>query len=324
MSIKQFIISVPLVGYSIRLVARVAKLPKETAASHQRLDKIERDLGDIHVLVTEIKGMRDSATELLQERIINLDSRLVEISHQLMTAEPAAPTASPTADSHPRVLADDHLLDKFYIEFENRYRGSEDDIKQRQEVYLPYFKKISGEAKQLPILDIGCGRGEFLALLSDNMLPSRGLDMNVSMVEAAKAKGHKAELGEALEYLKHQPTNSYQAITGFHIVEHIPFSSLIRLLAECYRTVAPGGLVIFETPNPENLNVGAHTFYMDPSHLSPLPPELLKFALESRGFVAEILRLHPLRETHHRDKLLDEALVMLYGPRDYAIIGRKH
>ncbi len=113
------------------------------------------------------------------------------------------------------------------------------------------------------------------------------------MVERANKKGLVAWQHDALDFLEGQKPQSYGAVTGFHIVEHIPFPALLRLFTSTHRALVPDGFVVFETPNPENIIVGSCAFYMDPSHLNPIPPDLLAFALETCGFhKIEIRRMH--------------------------------
>jgi O-antigen chain-terminating methyltransferase len=121
---------------------------------------------------------------------------------------------------------------------------------------------------------------------------------------------------------------SIGCVTGFHIVEHIPFAALIELFDEVVRVLQPGGLVIFETPNPNNILVGCTEFYNDPTHIKPLPPRVLRFLAESRGLCkVEILELHPYPQSYRFEE--DEKGVAqrlnqyFYGPQDYSIIGRK-
>ena len=146
-----------------------------------------------------------------------------------------------------------------------------------------------------------------------------------AMIDHVKEKGLEGVQGDALSYLREQPANSALAITGFHIVEHIPFLDLVRIFNECYRVLAPGGFVIFETPNPENVIVGSCNFYSDPSHLHPLPPAFLELVMKTRGFQkTEIKRLHPLKaKIDHKDPLVKEMADRFFGPQDYAVIAHK-
>jgi len=129
--------------------------------------------------------------------------------------------------------------------------------------------------KDSPILDIGCGRGEWLELLKENNLNARGLDLNQVMVRMCRDKGLNVEEGEALSFLKSLPDSSLGAVTGFHLIEHYGFEFLVKLLGEILRVLKPGGIVIFETPNPGNILVGSCNFYIDPTHNKPLPSILI-------------------------------------------------
>jgi len=122
-------------------------------------------------------------------------------------------------------------------------------------------------------------------------MSTRGFDLNTAMVEEAKSLDLDVIEGDAIAYLWNQPENSLAAITGFHIVEHISFTDLIGLFDAARRVLMPGGIILFETPNPENLVVGACTFHYDPTHNKPLPPDYLHFVAEARGFEnARIIR----------------------------------
>ena len=178
----------------------------------------------------------------------------------------------------------------------------------------------------MPIIDIGCGRGEMLKLVKDLDLVGIGIDLNGAMVEQCKKRGYDARQEDALAFLRKQPSSSLAAIGGIHIVEHIPFEQLFELLQECFRTVAPGGFVFFETPNAENIVVGSLTFWYDSSHLKPVPPEALAFILQYVGFnKTKILRLHP--DSEMPKDIADEAVQKIahkvFGPRDYTAIGFK-
>lgn len=159
--------------------------------------------------------------------------------------------------------------------------------------------------------------------MQENGIRCIGLDLNSEMVARATEKGFEAIEGDAISYLRDQKPSSISAITGFHIVEHIPFEMLIDMFEVCYAALIKGGVMIFETPNPENLNVGANSFYMDPSHLHPIPPALLEYTAKSAGFgKVETLRLHPL-DIDGTSSLPSDLRNRIYGPQDYAIIAHK-
>lgn len=223
-------------------------------------------------------------------------------------------------------FVDNRALDKFYLEFENQFRGDQKTIRQRSIFYAELLKRQKIRYSIYPILDVGCGRGEFLEILKEYGFSSSGIDMNKDMVKEAKRKGLDASYSDAVTHLKKGGFRKYGAITGFHIIEHIPFEELITMFRAAYRSLHKNGIVVFETPNPENISVGSCNFYIDPSHLNPLPPALVEYTLKSVGFAeVEILyrnEANPKRK-HYKDPMLEELSNRLYGPLDYAVVGYK-
>ncbi|HVE49808.1 MAG TPA: methyltransferase domain-containing protein [Casimicrobiaceae bacterium] len=222
----------------------------------------------------------------------------------------------------------DHLLDRFYVEFEERFRGTQEDISQRVSIYLPYIEKVGAGSANAPILDLGCGRGEWLELLTSRKLFAHGVDANRFVAALSRERGLNVVDADALGYLRSLPTGSLGAVTAIHVIEHMPFEKVVALFDEARRVLRSGGVAIFETPNPENLVVGACNFYYDPTHVRPLPPEPMRFVLEQRGFSdTEILRLHPRHDipvpespVHPLDA---EVANRFLGAQDYAVIGYK-
>ncbi|MCD5995585.1 methyltransferase domain-containing protein [Pseudomonas sp. CDFA 602] len=216
---------------------------------------------------------------------------------------------------------------ELYLEFEANFRGSKEMIRERLKANLPYFMNNADAALTTdPVLDLGCGRGEWLQLLKEANIPAIGVDSNTAMIECCTDAGLEAYVGDALQYLAAMPAHSLSGLTAFHIIEHLPLDVFIGLIDEARRVVRPGGVVLFETPNPENLIVGACNFYIDPTHRNPMPPALVGFMLKARGFErVEIDRRHPGNETLHL-KGSDEAINaplnrLLFGAQDYAAIG---
>jgi O-antigen chain-terminating methyltransferase len=214
----------------------------------------------------------------------------------------------------------------FYLAFEDRFRGTREDIRSRVEVYLPYVRAVGAGSSNAPVLDLGCGRGEWIELLSDHGLVASGVDSNDVAVAGCRARGLDVVHADALAHLRALPEATLGGITALHVIEHLPFAQVVELFDEARRVLVPGGVVIFETPNPENLVVGACSFYYDPTHLHPLPPEPSRFVLASRGFDrVEILRLHPDARGQDiadvPDALVRAMAERLFGPQDYALIG---
>ncbi len=219
-----------------------------------------------------------------------------------------------------------HRFDTFYVEFEDKFRGSREDIKERVSVYLPYIEKLPFEKDEMSFLDVGCGRGEWLEVLRENNYKNlKGIDINRIMVAKSKALGLDVIESDVIEYLQNQKDESLHVITGFHIIEHLPFEVLMKLFEESYRVLKKGGMVIFETPNPENILVGACNFYTDPTHLNPLVPDTIEFVCQKSSFKnTEILRLHARRNLSKiKDENIEELVWMANKEQDYSIIGYK-
>lgn len=221
---------------------------------------------------------------------------------------------------------EDHLLDAFYVSFEDRFRGGTELIRERLQFYLPILKDNT-KLKDLPAVDIGCGRGEWLQILREEGFCGVGIDLNRVMVDLCKQKDLEAYKYDAISYLNSAQSESIGVITGFHIVEHLPFKSLISLLSESLRVLTPGGVVIFETPNSRNILVGTHNFYIDPTHRNPVPSELTQFLLEHIGFTSvKVFNLHPYNDDiklRENDPVSQRFNDYFYGSQDYAIIGYK-
>jgi len=229
-----------------------------------------------------------------------------------------SPGATTMARSEP-ITREDSRSAGFYLALERRFRGTADEIAHRAQPYLQLIQ--ANPALHCPVLDIGSGRGEWLALLAQASLPAAGVDLNPINGDYCRSRGLDVSTGDALAYLASLPANSLGTVTAFHLVEHLPFGTLLALTDEILRVLKPGGLLIYETPNPENLLVASNSFWLDPTHLRPLPPELLQFLLAQRGFVeADIRRLHPGEPAATTDPTLQ---ALLSGPRDYAVIARK-
>ncbi|TPJ80187.1 methyltransferase domain-containing protein [Mesorhizobium sp. B2-6-2] len=215
-------------------------------------------------------------------------------------------------------------FDDLYKAFEDRFRGSRELIKERLKIYQPLLAQVPRPAEgQTLAVDLGCGRGEWLEVLAEAGLDAVGVDVNDGMAQEAIERGLKIERQDAIEYLKGLPDDSAALVSAFHMVEHVSTDYLINLLNECHRVMADDGLLILETPNPENISVGTHTFYLDPTHKSPLPPSLLEFLVEQAGFPeTAILRLNgePMIQAGPIERSIH---LMFEVARDYACLARK-
>ena len=294
----------------------------------QRFEGVEAGLDQYRQSVEADRQQAHGWQRMAEERLSNQNQAVRVLERRL--AEAAAPVSGAPALAT-GTPADD--LGNLYPEFESRFRGTHDSIKERQRPYLPYVTSAVAGVDRPRCVDIGCGRGEWLELLVEQGLSPEGIDLDPGMVLSCRDKGLNAIQGDGIAWLSGQPDNSIDLISAFQVVEHLPFPDLVRLLDVVLRVLAPGGVGIFETPNPENLIVGACNFYYDPTHRHPLPPPMLAFVAEQRGFVrAEILRLNAYPESMHlrgQDGEVGEVAErlnhLLYGPQDYAlIVGKRH
>ena len=267
-----------------------------------------------------------------RSRVQTLTERLAGIlGEPSVHAMPAAGDPKPAREGGAlQQVAAEHVsdaLDGFYVAFEDAFRGDRAQIRDSLVHYLADIKRAGTVTASRPLLDIGCGRGEWLELLREHRIAARGLDLNRVAVEQCRELGLDVAQGDALALLRAQAEGTLGAVSLFHLVEHLPLGTLFELMQHIYRVLVPGGVVLLETPNPENLLVGSHTFYHDPTHRNPLTPTSSAFFLRYCGFSdPEIRRLHPYPETARvpgNDALTERVNGHLCGPQDFALIAQR-
>ncbi|MDF3092555.1 methyltransferase type 11 [Burkholderia sp. AU18528] len=215
-------------------------------------------------------------------------------------------------------------MDSFYRAFEDQHRGSRELIKSRLAKYRPFIAPLATLYPGGKAFDLGCGRGEWLELMGESGFAAIGVDLDGDMLEACRERGLSVFQGDAIEYLAALDANSHALVSAFHVVEHVSFEQVRRIVSEALRVLKPGGLLILETPNPENIVVAGCNFYLDPSHVRPIPSELLSFVGEYAGF-ARVKRIRlqespALQEEGARAHLMD---VLGGVSPDYAIVAQK-
>lgn len=224
-----------------------------------------------------------------------------------------------------------------YFLFEEKFRGDNDTIKKRQSIFIEYFKNSSN------VLDIGCGRGEFLSLLKDNNIGAKGIDVNADMVSYCQKNGLDVQKVDALSYLESLNNESLDGIFSAQVIEHIQSEQLINIIKLCHDKVRYGSYFVIETINPLCLSTFS-TFFADLSHIRPIHPHTIRFLLESVGFrdvqckllspFPEASRLNKMEiDSSMRDKEkvcietmnqnIEKLNSLLYGYQDYAIIAKK-
>ncbi len=209
-----------------------------------------------------------------------------------------------------------------YVALEDTFRGAPEVIAERQRVYLPLVDHLGRSG--IPVLDLGCGRGEWLKLLAEAEITAIGVDSNPAFVAENSDAGISVVQGDLVGYLRSAPSASVGAVTMFQVVEHLPFPVLVEVISECARVLSPGGVLIAETPNALNLQVAATTFWLDPTHERPLHPELLKFVAKQVGFAkVDGWFLNDLQATGHPENspVVDRLVDLVDGPGDFALLA---
>ncbi len=289
------------------------------------VSEAKADVKDLIAMGETIGGQIQSILGQIKDHKLNVVDQDRRLRLLLEEARKRLPEALSTEQIQKMVAEEDHILNAVYVGFEDKFRGTREDIKGRQKIYLPFLRAARAGTRRRPVLDVGCGRGEWLELLKEHQLAAMGVDANQVMQRMCEDLGLQVEMGDAVEFLIDQKPNTLGAVTGFHIVEHLPTGKMVALFDEALRVLKPGGIVIFETPNPENILVGSCTFYTDPTHKRPIPPDTLLYLIENRGFVGpEIVRSSPLNYAPYSG---EDALKHIFHrfnmEQDYAVIARK-
>jgi O-antigen chain-terminating methyltransferase len=270
----------------------------------------------------------DKRVEAVRLGIRKAQERLEAMSTTLALAR-----AEIAARPGPGAPTRERLEEARYVAFEERFRGSSEEIRGKLSDYVPYFRGSS------PVLDLGCGRGEFLDLLREAGIDGLGIDGNTEMIGRCRERGLSAEVGDVIDFVAAREPTSLGGIFAAQLVEHLPPRLLGGFLESCHRALRPGGRLVLETVNPRSLVALVEAFYRDLSHEKPLHPETLDFVLRAAGFrdvelrysspVSERARLLPLTAaelgsgTSTINQNFAKLNAFLYGDQDYAAIATK-
>jgi len=250
------------------------------------------------------------------ERTIHAELRTVRQRAQISRG--ASPSAFP-APSEPGAVQSTPALSFDYGKFAEKFRGPEEYVKNGQRIYLQDF--IGRQS----VLDIGCGRGEFLEAMRDAGVAASGIDLSEESVAMCRAKGLNAEVADLFVYLNDLPEASLDGIFCSQVVEHLAPERLPEMIKLCATRLSRGGVIAIETPNPECLAIFATHFYLDPTHTRPVPAALLAFYMEEFGIGRiETRKLAPAVESMPSLAELPAAFrETFFGALDYAILGKK-
>ena len=202
------------------------------------------------------------------------------VSADAADAVDAGGLSADTVDAALRPVPAETDLDAYqYVCFEDVFRGEPEEIAARQRDYLPYFEGASD------VLDIGCGRGEFLALLRGEGIAARGVDLNADAVERCRERGVEAARADALAYLRALADESIGGLFSAQVVEHLEADYLMQMLGNAHRALRPGSRIVLETINPASWSAFFSAYVRDITHRHPLHPETLAYLLRASGFV---------------------------------------
>jgi O-antigen chain-terminating methyltransferase len=304
------------------------------ASLTRRLEDLSLDLQE---RVTVEHGERQRRDREVTECLGVLTARLEDLRAEMERLRRPAPGAElvPPPVVPPGLGA---LPAAAYVRFEDRHRGTREEIRQRQRAYLDLF------AGGGPVLDVGCGRGEFLELCREAGIEARGIDVDPAMVARCREAGLAADQADALAYLDAESDGGLGGIFCAQVIEHLTPDALVALVRLAHRKLRPGGVLLCETPNPACLTVFSGAFYVDLSHIKPIHPEAARFVLEAAGFRdveiryvnpvpadGKLQRLEPFWYMRRYEEVFlgqindnfERLNQLLWGAQDYAVIGRR-
>jgi SAM-dependent methyltransferase len=321
--------------FNLILIEHLARLEAARADHLRRIEYQEAlDSEGIHEVMRHNDALFARADQKLDRYRREARDLLGSLGAALATVRSAPPPEPSEAVGAVARAHEEHG----YLELERRYRGTEEEIRERIAAYLPYLKDLPG-----PVLDLGCGRGEALALLRDHGIAGRGVDSSERMVQLCRDRGLDAEVGDLFARLAGVAEGSLGGVISFHVIEHLPGPALDRLVRLAGRALKPGGVLILETPNPLSVVVAARNFWLDPTHVRPVHPESLKLMYELAGFdPVERLDLRPFPDSQRLpeidlatlpaeqrpladlvNRLRDRLDKVLFGYQDFGMVGRK-
>lgn len=322
--------------------ARLEELSSTLVRFAQRIDRLA-DAKD-RLYATLANERTDLLLEAMDKRLETVDLGLRRTrerlegmlsSLELTRSELAAlrrPAGKSRAGARPAPVSHASALESFeYVAFENRFRGSAEDIRERLARYVSHFNGAG------PVVELGCGRGEFLELLRDAGIEGLGIDDNEEMVAFCQARGLAAERADLLLYLRQAKTGSLGGLFAAQVIEHLPPARLRETLDACYRVLRKGGRAVFETVNPRSVVALIESFNRDLSHEKPIHPDTLDFLLRASGFddvgieytspVSERAKLLAVPATNQAAGTLNENFrklnALLFGDQDYAAVATK-
>lgn len=302
----------PVIDARDRLASALA-----TTRSELILEAFDRRLESLGRRLEGLRAMQDGLEALREEA-------------RAVRAELSGGAPPPAVAAAARAAADDSL----YAAFENRFRGEPAELRGRLASYLALFEGLS------PVVDLGCGRGEFLELLRERGIAARGVDGNARFVTECRARGLEVQHGDLLAFLGGVPDGGLGGVFAAQVAEHLPPRALMGLLAEAHRALRRGGLLALETVNPRSVVGFLEVYNRDLTHERPLHPDTLRFLAAAAGFTDVRVELRspiepaaqlqpvpseglPPRTAQALNENVERLNALLYGPQEYALLARR-
>lgn len=276
---KRRLKNIPVLGYIFRWIKNIILIPREFAYLQEKTDNIGKQMLRNEIYQPVIQQNLESVNKVLKSYHLGLQEKKLE---------------------EQRKIYEQKMLDQFYVRYnEELFKEPRDVLKERKKTYIELLEEHFGllNKKEIKVVDLGCGTGEWIETLQEAGYTSIGVDSNQSVVEKdRRLYPHlKVVLKDSIAYLKAQSTKSLDVITSFHMVEHMEMIEVIELCKEAARVLKPNGLLIIETPNPLNVLISSYYFYLDPTHKRQIPPELLEVYVHAGGLkVLKRIYVNPL------------------------------
>ena len=321
-------------------------IQQELEQRDQRLAGVDRRFDELESVLAAASAVADRTRDELIPAVVDRGNLLIDrlardldevasLVERVLRSEPL-----PVPDDGPEERELAAALRTVQPRLIDELRGSEDEIRHRLE---PYLALLRGSE---PVLDLGCGRGELLGLLREAGVEAFGVEGDPALAQAARRRGLEVEESDVLGSLRGRPSDSAGAVAAVHLLEHLHPAIILQLLGEIRRVLRPGGLLIAECPNPHSLRVGAGDYWLDPTHVRPLPPRLLELFAVASGLAVErveFLRPYPEEQrlaavagpdglerasqdasaSGRLDRLVERLDELLNGPRDYLLVARR-
>lgn len=306
---------------------------------HEGVGALQREVGEFSMRLEDaLRGLDQSVSEkyqVINDAVRRVNAELVDARFRVSQVDLFLNQVKRSMPQPPRpeILASlPSALENLYPSFEELLRGPESLVADRERAYIDDIQSLVVPGR---ILDLGCGRGEWLELLQDIGEDAYGLEINEQFVTNGKSRGLDIRHGDVIDHLENIPPSELKAVSALHLAEHLEIETLITMIDLCLRALRPGGLLLIETPNPENLSVGAWMFYLDPTHTHPLPPALLSFLVNSRGFdnveIRRLRRSELIKPEIGSESPWSEDIREIWnylqtnvaGPEDYALLARR-